>query len=70
MCHHQTWGGETRFDFLGEDKDRQQESFWKETKIRDNLPWEDVADEAERLLAISKASRDAMPYKKVTTITE
>ena len=33
------------------DKDKQLESLWRETKIGDVLPWEDIADEAERLLA-------------------
>jgi hypothetical protein len=40
-------------------EDRQLESLWRETNIGDVLPWEDIADEAERLLAISKASRNA-----------
>jgi hypothetical protein len=31
----------------------------RETKIGDVLPWEDIADEAERLLGISKASLNA-----------
>lgn len=48
------------FEFIGADKDRQLESLWRETKIGDFLPFrEDVADEAERLLAISKANRAA-----------
>ena len=48
------------FEFIGADKDRQLESRWRETKIGDFLPFrEDVADEAERLLAISKANRAA-----------
>jgi hypothetical protein len=47
------------FEFIGEDKDRQFESLWRETKIGDLLPWEDVANEAEMLLAISKVNRDA-----------
>ena len=42
-----------------EDKDRQLESSWRETRIGDVLPWEDVADEAQRLLDIPKASRNA-----------
>jgi hypothetical protein len=37
----------------------QLESFWRETKIGNVLPWEDIADEAERLLSISKGSRNA-----------
>jgi hypothetical protein len=46
------------FEFIGEDKDRQLESLWKETNIGDVLPWEDITDEAERLLAISKGGRE------------
>jgi hypothetical protein len=46
-------------EFIGEDKDRQLELLWRETRIGDVLPWEDVADEAQRLLGIHKASRNA-----------
>ena len=31
---------------------------WKEIKIGNVLPWKDVADQAKRLLVISKADRD------------
>ena len=41
-------GGETQ---LRIHQGRQLESLWRETKIRNVLPWEDIADEAERLLA-------------------
>jgi hypothetical protein len=67
-AHNRCWkyllcakDGEAKQDveFIGEDKDRQLESLWRETKIGDVLPYEDIADEAERLLAISKASRNA-----------
>jgi hypothetical protein len=44
---------------MGEDKDRQPESLWKETNIGDVLPWEDITDEEERLLAISKGCQNA-----------
>ena len=47
------------FEFIGEDKDRQLESLWKETNKRDVVPWEDITDEAERLLAISKGGQNA-----------
>jgi hypothetical protein len=52
--------GEAKRDveFIGEDKDRQLESLWRETRIGDVLPWEDVADEAQRLLDVHKASRN------------
>ena len=46
-------------EFIGEDKDRQLESLWRETRIGDVLPWEDVADEAQRLLDIHNASLNA-----------
>jgi hypothetical protein len=42
------------FEIIGEYKDRHLESLWRETKIGNIFPWEDIADEAERLLAISK----------------
>ena len=32
---------------------------WKATNIGDVVPWEDITDEAERLLAISKGGRNA-----------
>jgi hypothetical protein len=53
------------FAFIGEDKDRQLESLWKETNIGDALPWEDIADEAERLLSISKGGRNEGARRKV-----
>ena len=59
MCHHQYGKAERNFEFIGEDKDRQLKSLWKNTGIGDVLPWEDIADEAERLLEMRKASRDA-----------
>jgi hypothetical protein len=53
--------GEAKRDLelIEDDKDRQMESLWRETKIGDVLAWEDVADEAKRLLDISKANRAA-----------
>ncbi len=59
LCHHQHGEAKSNFEFVGEDKDRQLESLWKETNIGDVLPWEDITDEAERLLAISKGGRNA-----------
>ncbi len=41
----------------GEDKDRQLESLWRDTRIGDVLG-EDVVDEVQRLLDISKSSRN------------
>ena len=58
MCHQQ---GEAKckFEFIGQNKDRQLESFWRETNIGNVLPWEDIVNEAERLLVISKDGRNA-----------
>ena len=50
---------EHKFDFIGDDKDRQLESLWKDTEIVNVLPWEDIEDEAERLLELRRASQDA-----------
>ena len=47
------------FEFIGADKDRQLESLWKDTEIGNVLSWEDIDDEAERLLAISKIRQNA-----------
>jgi hypothetical protein len=41
------------------DKDKQLESLWKDTGIGNVLPWEDIADEAERLLEMRRAGQDA-----------
>jgi hypothetical protein len=38
-------------EFIGGDKDKQLETLWVETKIGDIFPWDDIAGEAERLLA-------------------
>ena len=53
--------GEAKRDaeFIGKDKDRQLESMWRETRIGHALPWEDAADEAQRLLDIHKARQNA-----------
>ena len=45
------------FEFFVEDKDRKLESLWRETRIGDVLG-EDVVDEVQRLLDISKSSRN------------
>jgi hypothetical protein len=50
-----THGEATRdLEFIGGDKDKQLEKLWVETKIGDIFPWDDIADEAERLLAQEK----------------
>jgi hypothetical protein len=50
---------ERKFEFIGDDKDRQLESLWKDTEIGNVLPWEDNEDEAEKLLEVRRASQDA-----------
>jgi hypothetical protein len=49
------------FEFIGEDKDRQLESLWRETKIGDVLPSENIEEE-------SLQARAEMLQKKVTTM--
>ena len=47
-----TTHGEAKRDleFIGGDKDRQLKKLWEETRIGSILPWDDIEDEAERLL--------------------
>ncbi len=47
-------------EFIGGDKDKQLEKLWAETKIGDILPWDEIADEAERLLESDQATRRAL----------
>ena len=55
-----THGEVTRdLEFIGGDKDKQLEKLWVETKIGDILPWDEIADEAERLPEIDQATRRA-----------
>ena len=46
-------------EVLGGDKDRQLHTLWKETKIGEILPWEDIEEEAEELIARSRVERRA-----------
>ena len=46
-------------EFIGGDKDKQLEKLWAETKIGNILTWDEIADEAERLLASGQANRQA-----------
>jgi len=50
--------GEAKRDleFIGGDKDRQLNQLWTETRIGSILPWEDIEDEAERLLESDKGT--------------
>ena len=47
-----TTHGEAKQDleFIGGDKDRQLKQLWTEIRIGSILPWDDIEDEAERLL--------------------
>ena len=52
-----THGEATRdLEFIGGDKDKQLEKLWAETKIGNILPWDEIADEAERLLESDQAN--------------
>jgi hypothetical protein len=53
-----THGESTRdLKFIGGDKDKQLEKLRAETMIGDILPWDEIADEAERLLENDQATR-------------
>jgi len=44
-------------EFIGGDKDKQLEKLWADTRLGDILPWDEIADEAERLLESNQATR-------------
>ena len=46
-------------ELIGGDKDRQLKHLWEETRIGDILPWDEIEDEAERLLESARANRQA-----------
>ena len=46
-------------EFIGGDKDKQLGKLWAETRLGDILPWDEIADEAERLLESDQATRRA-----------
>ncbi len=53
-----THGEETRdLEFIGGDKDKQLEELWAETRIGIILPWDEIADESERLLESDQAKQ-------------
>jgi hypothetical protein len=54
-----TTHGEAKRDleFIGGDKDRQLKQLWTETRIGSILPWDDIEDEAERLLESDEGTR-------------
>ena len=46
-------------ELIGDDKDRQLKQLWEEAKIGDILPWDEIEDEAEWLLANTRDNRRA-----------
>jgi hypothetical protein len=67
-AHNQCWkyligaisthGEATRdLEFIGGDQDKQLEQLCAETRIGNILPWDEIADEAERLLESDQANR-------------
>ena len=60
MCNGHRHGKAKRdVKFIEGDKDRQLKILWRETKIGNVLPWEGIANEADRLMDMSKASQNA-----------
>jgi ribonuclease HI len=51
--------------FIGGDEDKQLEKLWAETKIGSILPWDEIADEAERLLESDQANRQVPDDEQV-----
>jgi hypothetical protein len=51
-------------ELIGGDKDRQLKHLWEETRIGDILPWDEIEDEAERLLESARANRQASDYSR------
>ncbi len=57
MCAISTHGEATRdLEFIGGDKDKQLKKLWAETRIGNILSWDEIADEAERLLESDQAN--------------
>jgi hypothetical protein len=46
-------------EFIGGDKDRQLKHLWEGTRIGDILPWDEIEDEAEKLLERVRANLQA-----------
>ena len=76
-AHNSCWRyltthGEAKRDleFIGGDKDRQLTQLWTETRIGSVLPWDDIEDEAERLLESDRVTRQASNDNHVNNILE
>ena len=53
-------------EVLGGDKDRQLQTLWKETKIGEILPWDDIEEEEEELIAKRREERQASSSNKAS----
>jgi hypothetical protein len=61
LRRHLYHGEATRdLEFIGGDKDRQLKQLWTETRIANILPWDEIADEAERLLESDQKRPDSV----------
>ena len=60
--------GETNrsLEILGGDKDRQLHTLWKETNIGKILPWDDLEEEAEELIAKEREKKQALSSDKTS----
>ena len=50
----------TSLEFIGGDKDRQLKHLWEGTRIGDILPWDEIEDEAEKLLERVRDNRQVI----------
>ncbi len=55
-----------RLEILGGDKDRQLHTLWKETNIGKILPWDDIEEEAEELIAKKREGKQAWSSDKTS----
>ena len=53
-------------EILGGDKDRQLHTLWKETNIGKILPWDDIEEEAEELIAKEREEKQALSSDKTS----
>ena len=53
-------------EVLGGDKDRQLHTLWKETKIGEILPWDDIEEEVENLLQAGERRGELQTVTRLT----
>jgi hypothetical protein len=53
-------------EVLGGDKDRQLHTLWKETKIGEILPWDDIEEEAKNLLQVGERRGELQTATRLT----